>query len=293
MTSYARKASFRLLGSRLTTTATVLSAALAGAVVVLILGFVVASAVPAIREIGISHFVTDSAWYPTQSLYRMTPMLVGTVAVGTLAVLLATPAGILSAVFMRYYAKGPVASFYRAVVELLGGIPSVVYGFWGLMVIVPALARWFPPGSCLLTGGLVLALMILPTMTLTADAALAAVPEEYLSGAAALGMSKSSTVVRVALPCARGGLLSGLLLESGRAIGETMAVLMVSGNIPLVPQSLFSPVRTLTANIALEMAYAVGKHRSALFVSGLAIGALVIVLMVLATRHSVSGSRHG
>lgn len=293
MTSYAGKALSRLSGNRLTATITALSAAIAGTVVVLILSFVVVSAIPAFQKIGIRHFVTDSAWYPTQSLYRMTPMLAGTLAVGGLAVLVATPAGILSAIFMRYYARSVVASVYRAVVELLGGIPSVVYGFWGLMVIVPALARRFPPGSCLLTGGIVLALMILPTMTLTADAALAAVPEEYLAGAAALGMSKSSTVLRVALPCARGGLLSGLLLESGRAVGETMAVLMVSGNVALVPRSLFSPVRTLTANIALEMAYAVGTHRSALFVSGLAIGVLVVALLVLATRQLPARSRHG
>lgn len=284
MTSFVDRASSRSRGSSFISWTTIGSAAVSGAIVVLILGFVVVSALPALRSIGIHHFISDSAWYPSQSQYRIVPMFVGTVAVSALAVGLATPAGILSAIFMRYYARGPVAALYRAVVELLGGIPSVVYGFWGLMVIVPVLARTFPPGSCLLTGGIVLALMILPTMTLTADAAFAAIPEEYLAGAAALGMTKSSTVVRVVLPCARGGLFAGLLLESGRAVGETMAVLMVSGNIPLVPRSVFSPVRTLTANIALEMAYAVGTHRSALFVSGLAIGVLVVVLMVLATR---------
>lgn len=284
MTSFARRASFPSRIGSVAGATTTAAAAISAAVVLLILGFVLFSALPALIAVGPWRFVTDSAWHPTQSLYRMTPMLVGTLCVGGLAVAIATPMGVASALFMRYYAPRPIAAGYRSVVELLSGIPSVVYGFWGLMVLVPALAVHFPPGSSMLTAALVLALMVLPTMALTADFALGAVPEEHLAGAAALGMSKSATVLCVALPCARSGLISGLLLESGRAVGETMAVLMVAGNITQLPTSLFSPVRTLTANIALEMAYAVDLHRSALFVSGVVLGILVVVLMIAANR---------
>jgi phosphate transport system permease protein len=209
-------------------------------------------------------------------------MLVGTLLATAGAVAVATPLGICSALFCHFYAPPPLAWAYRRLVELLAGVPSVVYGFWGLVVLVPLIARWQPPGASLLAGSAILAIMVLPTMALVADAALANVPRAYLHGAAALGLSRWGTIRRVVLPAARGGLLTGVILETGRAIGETMAVLMVCGNVVQMPRSLFDPVRTLTANIALELAYALGDHRSALFVSGLLLMAMVGLLVAAA-----------
>jgi phosphate transport system permease protein len=286
MTRYLGRASFRSASSCYSLILRGASVASAG-VIVLILAFVLAGALPALRQVGPFRFVSDSDWYPVQGLYRLTPMIIGTLSVAGLAVAVATPVGIACAIFARYYAPQPVAAVQRSITELLSGIPSVVYGFWGLVALVPLVARSFPPGASLLVGGIVLGLMVLPTMALTADAAFGAVPKDYLENAAALGMSKATVLYRVVLPCARSGLVTGILLESGRALGETMAVLMVSGNVVRIPDSLFSPVRTLTANIALEMAYATGTHRSALFVSGTALGCLVIVLVVLAQRVSL------
>ena len=163
-------------------------------------------------------------------------------------------------------------------------MPSVVFGFWGLLVLVPWIARLAPPGASVLAGMLVLALMILPLVALTADAALAQVPQQYLRGAAAMGLSRWGTIRKITLPVAMPGILSGVVLQTGRALGETMAVLMVSGNVVQVPSSWFQPVRTLTANIALEMSYAVDQHRTALFVSGLLLLILTIVLVVIADR---------
>ena len=192
------------------------------------------------------------------------------------------PLGVASAVFCHFYAPPLVARGYRVIIELLAGIPSVVYGLWGLMVVVPLIGRIRPLGASVLAGILVLALMILPTMVVVADAALARVPREYLLGAAALGLSRWTTVWAVALPAARRGLITGALLQTGRAVGETMAVLMVCGNVVQVPLSLTQPVRTLTANIALEMAYAMGNHRAALFTSGLVLFLMIFVLVACA-----------
>lgn len=210
-------------------------------------------------------------------MYNLAPMLSGTLYAAGGALLVAAPLGIASALFVAYYAPPRVAGIYRRLIELLAGIPSVVYGFWGLTTLVPLINQLHPPGASLLAGILVLTLMILPTIALTAHAALLAVPAEYLRGAAALGMSRWGMIRGVALPAARPGIVAGIMLATGRAIGETMAVLMVTGNVVQHADSLFDPVRTLAANIALEMAYAMNDHRAALFVSG-----LTLMLMVMA-----------
>jgi len=169
----------------------------------------------------------------------------------------------------------------------------VVYGLWGLMVLVPALARIGPPGQSVLAGVLVLALMILPTIALVSDTALGAVPEIHLRGAAAAGLSRWAIVRSIALPTARSGILTGILLGTGRALGETMAVVMVTGNVAQIPDGVFAPVRTLTANIALEMAYATDAHRSALFVSGLVLALLTIGLVAVVDRIAQSTGQDG
>jgi phosphate transport system permease protein len=255
---------------------------IAGAIALLIIVFLILESLPVLNHVGITRFFTDSSWNPTTGFYNLLPMLWGTLLAMLGSVLIATPIGILSAVFCQYYAPPVLAQLYRRLIELLAGIPSVVYGFWGLVVLVPLIGRIHPPGPSLLAGIAILTIMILPTIALVADASLEKVPASYLQGAAALGLSRWATIQRVVFPAAKSGLFTGLILEIGRAIGETMAILMVCGNVVQTPKSLFDPIRTLTANIALEMAYATGDHRSALFVSGLVLMGLIALLVAVA-----------
>ncbi len=257
-------------------------ATITGAIVLFIVFFLILEAIPVLQDEGIVPFFTDSSWNPAEGLYNLTPMLLGTLFVTLGSVLIATPLGILSAVFCQYYAPAKIAYFYRRLIELLAGIPSVVYGFWGLVVLVPLINSINPPGTSLLAGIIILTIMILPTIALIADASFAKIPEEYLIGAASLGLSQWGTIVGVVFPAAKSGLFTGVILETGRAIGETMAVLMVCGNVVQIPRSIFDPMRALTANIALEMAYALGNHRSALFVSGLGLMGIIIILVIAA-----------
>jgi phosphate transport system permease protein len=263
-------------------------AAASGAIVLLVAFFVTSESVPVLRDVGPLRFFSDPSWHPRagalQGSFNLVPMVAGSLLATLGAMLLASPLGVASAVFCQFYASARLAAAYRQLIGLLAGIPSVVYGFWGLVVLVPLLRTLAPPGQSLLAGILILALMILPTVALIADGALANVPRAYLLGASALGLSRFSTVARVALPAARSGLITATILGAGRAIGETMAILMVCGNVVEVPDSVFDPVRTLTANIALEMAYAVGIHRSALFLTGLVLLLLVSALVAIASR---------
>ncbi len=258
------------------------AAALSATVVLLILLFLAFESWPALRHISLQRFFTDPSWHPAEDMYNLAPMLSGTLYAAAGALLLATPLGIASALFIAYYASLRTAGIYRRLVELLAGIPSVVFGFWGLTTLVPLINQLHPPGASLLAGILILTLMILPTIALTAHAALLGVPDEYLRGAAALGISRWGIIRGVALPSAKTGIVAGVMLAAGRAIGETMAVLMVTGNVVQHPGSLFDPVRTLAANIALEMAYAMDNHRAALFVSGLTLMLLVMALSGMA-----------
>ena len=262
-------------------------ASLAGVVLALIVCFVAVEALPVVWRVGPVAFASGG-WHPAEGHYDLSAMLAGTLLVAAGAVALAAPAGVLSAVFCGFYAPPRVGNAFRAVLGLLAGIPSVVYGLWGLVVLVPLVARLVPPGASLLTGILVLGLMVLPTVALASDAALQAVPVETLQGAHALGLSRWTIVRRVALPAARDGIWTGVLLQAGRALGETMAVLMVCGNVVQLPGSPFQPVRTLTANIALEMAYAMGDHRQALFTSGLLL--LVLVGGLVAASRGLRGA---
>lgn len=265
------------------------SATLAGAVLLLIVAILIFGSVLAWQAIKPSQWFTDPDWYPQNRFYRLTPMIAGSLAVTALAVAAATPLGLLSAIFCRFYAPARLATAYRHLIGLLSGIPSVVYGLWGLLVLAPFIARFQPPGLSLLAGAVVLTLMVLPTIALTADAALAAVPRESLQGAAALGLTRWTTVRRVAIPAARSGIFSGIILAVGRAMGETIAVIMVCGNMDQFPKSLFDPILTLTANIGITMSYAMGIHRSALFLSGLFLVGIVAVLVLAAAAAARRG----
>ena len=246
------------------------------------MGFLFKESLLVLQAVGIKAFFRDASWNPSEGSYNLVPMLWGTALAMLGSVFLATPLGIISALFCHYYAPLPIAKLYRSLIELLAGIPSVVYGFWGLVVLVPAINRLHPPGTSLLAGIAILTVMILPTITLVADASFAQIPSEYILSAKAMGLSTWGTITHIVLPTAKSGLLTGVILEIGRAIGETMAVLMVCGNVVQTPDSIFDPIRTLTANIALEMAYALDLHRSALFVSGLLLLGAIAFLAIAA-----------
>lgn len=263
-----------------------LTAATAGAAALLLagmLGFLLAESWPALATLGWRPFAGFD-WYPLEGRFGLAAMGLATLMVAALAILLAAPLGLACALFVRFQAPPALAGGFRGLLALMAGVPSVVYGFWGLTVLVPLIARWQPPGAGLFTAGLVLALMILPTVALLAHAALAAVPRSLLDGAAALGLGHRATLLQVAVPAARHGIAGGVLLGLARALGETMAVLMVAGNVVQLPASVFEPVRVLTANIALEMAYATDSHRAGLFVSGLLLALLALALAGLAAR---------
>ncbi len=255
-------------------------------IMLLILFFLLLESWPALQQITLTRFFTDPSWHPLEAAYNLLPMLSGTLYASIGALLLAIPLGIASALFIVYYAPPHLALLYQRLIELLAGIPSVVFGFWGLITLVPLINQLHPPGASLLAGILILTLMILPTITLTAHAALLAVPDEFQRGAVALGLSRWGVIRGVMLPAARTGIVAGIILAAGRAIGETMAVLMVTGNVVQHATSLYDPIRTLAANIALEMAYAMGDHRGVLFVSGLLLMLLVMLLSGMAATLS-------
>ncbi len=259
-------------------------ALLTASILLLVLAFLFLESWPIIHHIGVFRFLTDSGWFPTEHSYELLPMTVGSLAVALGATLLAGPLGLASAIFCHFYAPPFWGKVYRHVVELLAGIPSVVFGFWGLVVLVPILAAWHPPGPSLLAGMLILSLMILPTIMLVTHAHLTQVPSLYIHNATALGFRQWTLIVKIILPTIRSGLFTGIILGFARSLGETMAILMVCGNVVQLPSHVFDPVRTLTANIALEMAYALDMHRSALFASGLLLLVLVIILVALAER---------
>ena len=257
-------------------------ATVAALMMLLILMFLLFESWPALTGLSLIRFVTDAAWHPLEGAYHLMPMLLATLLASSGALMLAVPLGLASAVFIVFFASPRLAAMYKRLIELLAGIPSVVFGFWGLTTLAPLINEWHPHGASLLAAVLVLTLMVLPMITLTAYTAFVAVPDALLRNAAALGLSRWGMIAGVALPAARNGIIAGIILAAARALGETMAVLMVAGNVVQYPESIFDPVRTLAANIVLEMAYAMDDHRAVLFVSGLLLMALVMVLSALA-----------
>lgn len=244
-----------------------------------------------LSSVGVVHFFTDKSWHPLEHTFGLGPMIVASVASSLGAVAMAAPIGIGAAVYCCFYCGPKQSSALRQLLGVFGGVPSVVFGFWGLVTLVPMLADSHPPGACLLTGSLVLAMMILPTIALVSHAALEAVPTAHISAAHALGMRRGAIVLQVALTSARHGLLAGIVMAIGRALGETMAMLMVSGNIVQMPSSVFDSVRSLAANIALEMSYATGMHRSALFACGLVL-IVIVVISTLVSQRLVQSVEH-
>ncbi|MDR3295535.1 MAG: phosphate ABC transporter permease subunit PstC [Clostridiales Family XIII bacterium] len=246
--------------------------------VLLICLFLFVNGIPAIAEIGPLAFLSGVNWQPGNGLYGIAPMMLGSLYITAGAILAGVPAGVLTAVFMAEFCPERLLRVLRPAVSLLAGIPSVVYGFFGLMLMVP-LSRFFFGGSgkSILTASLLLGVMILPTVVTVSEAALRAVPRSYYEGALALGATHETAVFFVLLPGAKSGIMAGVILGTGRAVGETMAVIMVAGNQAVLPDSLFHGVRTLTANIVLEMGYAADLHREAL----IATAAILFVFLLL------------
>lgn len=237
-----------------------------------------------LQNSSISNYFFDENWHPTDGEYLLLPMILGSLFIMVGAMLLSVPIGIFTALLWQFYAPRWFSLLLERIIEVLSGIPSVVYGFWGIVIIVPLLAEFQAPGTSLLAGIIVLTLIVLPTITLVVHSTLQQVNQLHIQNAIALGLSRFTIICHVIFPQAKRGLLTGVILQAGRAIGETLAVLMVCGNVVQIPGSLFEPVRTLTSNIALEMAYAMDVHRSALFLSGLILLLTVFLLILITER---------
>ena len=246
--------------------------------VVLICVYLFASGVPAIGEIGVTDFLFGTKWKPSSGYYGIFPMIIGSILVTGIAVVIGVPIGILCAVFMSHCPK-KLYRFVKPAINLLAGIPSIVYGFFGLVVIVPIMKELFGgSGKSLLTAGILLGIMILPTVIKTTESSLNAVPKSYYEGALALGATHERSVFFASLPAAKSGILAAIILGVGRAIGETMAVILVAGNQTVIPKSITSGIRTLTSNIVMEMGYAGGLHREALIATGVVLFVFILII---------------
>lgn len=247
--------------------------------VVLICVYLFASGVPAIGEIGVTDFLFGTKWKPSSGYYGIFPMIIGSILVTGIAVVIGVPIGILCAVFMSHYCPKKLYRFVKPAINLLAGIPSIVYGFFGLVVIVPIMKELFGgSGKSLLTAGILLGIMILPTVIKTTESSLNAVPKSYYEGALALGATHERSVFFASLPAAKSGILAAIILGVGRAIGETMAVILVAGNQTVIPKSITSGIRTLTSNIVMEMGYAGGLQREALIATGVVLFVFILII---------------
>jgi len=263
-------------------------------VIILITIFIFAKGMPLLLKIGIVDFLFNSNWMPGKGNYGIWTMFVGSLAVTFIAMVWAVPLGIITAIFMAEIAPPRVAKILGSMVELLAGIPSVVYGFVGLIVIVPFIREVLGGnGLSVLAGAIILGIMILPTIISISRDALLAVPPEYKEGSLALGATRYQTIARVIVPAARSGIVTAVVLGMGRAIGETMAVIMVTGNATVIPGSILSPVRTMTSNIVLEMGYATGDHQAALFATGMILFVFIVCLNLLVSISVKAGRAHG
>ena len=251
------------------------------AAVIMICLFMFANGVPAISDIGLFKFLLGGVWKPDQNLYGIFPMIIGSIYVTAGAIIVGVPIGILTAVFLVHYCPKQLYKLIKPAIDLLAGIPSIVYGFFGLVVIVPVLQQLLGTnGKGIITASLLLGIMILPTIINTTESSIRAVLDIYYEGSLALGATKERSIFRSVFPAAKSGIMSGVILGIGRAIGETMAVVMVAGNQSVIPESITSGVRTLTTNIVLEMGYASGLHREALIATAVVLFVFILIINV-------------
>lgn len=247
--------------------------------VLLICLFLFANGIPAMHKIGLTNFMFGTKWKPGNDLYGIFPMIAGSLYVTAGAILTGVPVGLMTAIFLSKFCPKWLHKMLKPAIDLLAGIPSVVYGFFGLMVIVPFVRNVFGGnGSSILTASLLLGMMILPTIISVSETALNAVPQSYYEGSRALGATHERSVFLTMLPAAKSGIMAGIILGIGRAIGETMAVIMVAGNQARLPDSVLKGVRTLTANIVIEMGYATDLHREALIATGAVLFVFILII---------------
>lgn len=267
--------------------------------VALICIFLFANGIPAIGKIGVFDFLLGERWKPGNNIYGILPFILGSIYVTAGAVLIGVPIGICTAVFMAKFCPPKLYKFMKPAVELLAGIPSVVYGFFGMVVVVPFVRDFFGiqlgfggDGFSMFTASVMLGIMILPTIISVGESAIRAVPESYYEGALALGATHERSVFRTVLPAAKSGVMAGVILGIGRAIGETMAVIMIAGNQPRMPKGLFKGVRTLTSNIVMEMGYAADLHKEALIATAVVLFVFILLinlLFSLVKRRGING----
>lgn len=258
--------------------------------VALICIFLFANGIPAMKEIGFLKFISGEKWRPNNDIYGVLPMIVGSIYVTAGAIIIGVPIGILTSVFMAMYCPKRIYKPLKAATELLAGIPSVVYGFFGLVVLVPwvrelgitlkqlGITRTSGDGNSMLTASILLGMMILPTIIGVTESAIHSVPPQYYEGALALGATHERSIFRVIIPAAKSGVIAGIVLGIGRAIGETMAVIMVAGNQARMPAGILKGIRTLTANIVMEMGYATDLHREALIATGVVLFVFILII---------------
>lgn len=244
--------------------------------------FLFANGLPAIKEIGILDFLFGKTWRPGNDLYGIFPMIIGSLCVTGGAILIGVPVGVFTAVFLAKYCPKKLYTFMKPAVDLLAGIPSVIYGFFGLVVIVPFVRNYIGgDGNSMLTASILLGIMILPSIISVSETAIRAVPDSYYDGALALGATRERSMFFAVLPAAKSGIFAGVILGIGRAIGETMAVMMVAGNQARLPEGILEGVRTLTSNIVMEMGYATDLHRGALIATGVVLFVFILIINVL------------
>ncbi len=259
-----------------------LSAAVSILAVLLICWFLFSEGLPTIGDIGVLNFLTGTVWKPLENHFGILPMIVGSCYVTAGAIIIGVPVGLLCAIYMAKFCPRGVYRILKPAIDLLAGIPSIIYGFFGLMVIVPVMQQLTgTSGKGVLTASIMLGIMILPTIISVSEAAIRAVPESYYEGALALGATHERSVFFTTVPAAKSGIMAGIILGIGRAIGETMAVVMVAGNQPVIPESILSGVRTMTINIVLEMGYAAkGMHRDALIATAVVLFVFILIINI-------------
>lgn len=263
------------------------------AAVLLITYLIFAEGLPVFSTVGVWDFITGTKWQPTKDVFGILPMIVGSIYTTVIALIIGIPIGLGCAVFLAEIAPKKLASVLRKSIEILAGIPSIVYGFFGMAVLIPLIREFkLGPGYSVLAAGLILAIMILPTIISISEVSLRMVPPAYKDGSLALGASNWQTIKKVSLPTAKSGILAGVILGIGRAVGETMAVILVAGNSPIIPMSLFQPVRTLTVNVVIEMAYVStgSDHYHALFATAIVLFVFVMIInaaVIMLSRQKV------
>lgn len=247
--------------------------------VILICYFLFSNGIGAMADIGFTNFIFGKEWRPGNDIYGIFPMILGTFYITGGSLVIGIPLGLLMAVFLSRYCPKKIYGLVNSLVELLAGIPSIIYGFFGMVVLVPFVKNNFAGnGNSIFTAAILLGIMILPTIISVSKAALMAVPESYYEGAVALGATKEISIFKVMIPAAKSGITAAIALGIGRAMGETMAVMMIAGNQPRIPGSVFEGVRTLTTNIVLEMGYATDLHAEALIATGVVLFALILII---------------